>query len=49
MYSYALDYARALVKNTGLRIGDASFLARNVFELTEVERIEILATLRIAS
>lgn len=46
MFSHALDYARALVKNMGLRRGDASFLARNAFELSEAQRVEILMQLR---
>lgn len=45
MKAYAIGYAVALVKS-GMRIGDASFLARNIFELTETERLEILAELR---
>jgi hypothetical protein len=45
MFSYALGYAQQLVK-AGFRIGDASFLARNVFELTEADRLEILGELR---
>jgi hypothetical protein len=46
MFSYALAYASGLVKNAGVRIGDAAFIARNVFELTDAERTEILTALR---